>query len=199
MLFLFNLPARPLIVKVMAILPYKTFKTKNGNDVLIGTPSISDSAELLAVAKRIMTESKHLLTQGDEFQFTVEMQEKRIRDFTDHPDGLLLVAKIDGKIVGMTDFKVGGRRRIAHHGMLGLSFVPEYTGKGLGRLLMNELISWAQANPRVEALRLEVHSKNTPAVTLYEKLGFKIEGRQIKGIKFDDDSYDDVLTMVLFV
>ena len=183
----------------MAIIPTTTHKAKNGSDVVIASATVEDSAELLAVAQRIMTESKHLLTQGDEFKFTVEMQEKRIKDFTDHPDGLLLLAKLDHKIVGMIDFKVGARRRIAHHGILAVAFVSECVGLGLGRLMMNELIQWAKQNPRVEALRLEVHAANTAAVTLYEKLGFKVEGRQRRGVKFDNGTYDDVLTMGLFV
>lgn len=183
----------------MAILPAIIKKTKDGSDVSIETPPLSDAAELLEVARRIMTESQHLLTQGDEFKFTVETQEKRMRDFNEHPDGLLLVAKVDGKIVGMTDFKVGSKRRIAHHGMIGLSFVPEYTGKGIGPLMMGELIQWAKQNPRVETLRLQVHAANTAAISLYEKLGFKIEGREIRGIKLENGQYDDVLTMALFV
>ncbi|WP_373999595.1 GNAT family N-acetyltransferase [Bdellovibrio bacteriovorus] len=183
----------------MAILPLKSVVSSHGLVISIATPKVEDASELLDVARRIMSESKHLLTTGDEFKFTVEMQEKRIRDFTEHPDGLLLIAKVNGKIVGMTDFKVGGRRRVAHHGMLGLSFLPEFTGKGLGRLLMNELIAWAKENPRVETLRLQVHAKNVSAVKLYESLGFQVEGREIRGIKFDDGSYDDVLTMALFV
>lgn len=183
----------------MAKLPPINKRSKDNHDVIIETPSTIDATELLEVARRIMTESKHLLTQGDEFKFTVEMQEKRIGDFTEHPDALLLVARVDGKIVGMVDFKVGTRRRIAHHGMLGLSLIPEFTGKGLGRLLMIELIQWAQQNQRVEALRLQVHRKNLVAIRLYESLGFKVEGCEVRGIKFDDGTFDDVLTMALFV
>lgn len=183
----------------MAILSTVNKKTKDGLEVAIETPSENDATELLLVARRIMTESKHLLTQGDEFNFTVEMQEKRLRDFNEHPDALLLVAKVDGKIVGMLDFKVGARRRIAHQGMIGVSFVPEFAGKGLGRLLMSELIHWAQQNPRVETLRLQVHAANIPAIALYEKLGFTVEGREVRGIKLENGQYDDVLTMALFV
>ena len=183
----------------MAILKTVDKKTKDGLDVSIETPPLSDAAELLEVARRIMNESKHLLTQGDEFNFTVETQEKRMRDFREHADGIQLVAKINGKIVGMLDFKVGARRRIAHHGMIGVSFLPEFSGKGLGRLLMTELINWAKENPRVETLRLQVHATNAPAVALYEKLGFKVEGREIRGIKLENGQYDDVLTMALFV
>lgn len=174
-------------------------KSKTGFEVSVETPSTADAAELLDTARRIMSESKHLLTTGDEFKFTVEMQEKRIRELIEHPDALLLVAKVDGKIVGMADFKVGSRRRTAHQGMLGLSFLPEFTGKGLGPLLMNELIDWAGSNPRIEALRLHVHAKNSGAISLYERLGFRIEGREVRGIKLEDGSYDDVLMMALFL
>lgn len=183
----------------MAIITTTIHTAKNGKQVSISSATAADAAELLAVAQRIMAESKHLLTQGDEFKFTIELQEKRIKDFTDHPDGLLLLAKLDGQIVGMLDFKVGARRRIAHHGVLALALVPESVGLGLGRLMMNELIQWAKQNSRVEALRLEVHAKNIPAIALYEKLGFIVEGRQVRGVKFDNETYDDVIGMVLFV
>jgi [ribosomal protein S18]-alanine N-acetyltransferase len=54
--------------------------------------------------------------------------------------------------------------------------VPERR-KGLGSLLIRELLNQAEIAGAVSVI-LEVRESNAPAVQLYEKLGFKIEGRR---------------------
>lgn len=183
----------------MALIPNIQTKLKDGTEVLIANPSTTEAPELLQAMQRIIKESRHLLVQSDEFNITPEIQEKRIKDYNDHPDALYLIAKVQDKIIGGLDFKVAARRRMAHQGMFAITMLPEFKGKGLGRLMMNEMIQWARANPRIETLRLEVHAKNVNAFALYQKLGFEIEGREISALKFDDGTYDDVITMALSV
>lgn len=50
--------------------------------------------------------------------------------------------------------------------------------RGVGRLLMNELLAWARSNPHVEKVELQVRSSNEPAIALYRLLGFVEEGRK---------------------
>lgn len=183
----------------MALISNTETKLKDGTEILILNPSAEDSSPLLLAMQRIIKESKHLLVQSDEFNVTVETQEKRIRDYNEHPDALYLIAKVQNQIVGALDFKVAVRRRMAHQGMFAITMLPELKGKGLGRILITKLIEWARDNSRIETLRLEVHAKNENAFALYQKLGFKIEGREIRAIKLEDGTYDDVITMALDV
>ena len=49
----------------------------------------------------------------------------------------------------------------------------------------------------MESIRLQVHARNTGAQHLYLKMGFIEEGRERRGVKFLDGTYDDVISMAL--
>jgi RimJ/RimL family protein N-acetyltransferase len=50
----------------------------------------------------------------------------------------------------------------------------------------------------LERIELEVFASNTPAITLYEKKGFVVEGVKKKARKLDG-VYDDMIQMALFI
>jgi len=70
---------------------------------------------------------------------------------------------------------------------------------GIGRALLLALILWAQQQPAIEKLCLEVFTTNTRAITLYQALGFQEEGRLVKQIKLGTGIYVDTLRMARFV
>jgi len=174
-------------------------KTRSGRIVSLCSPNTGDGAELLETVKTIMATSSHLLTTAEEFNVTVEREEQMIKDFLNHPNKVMIVPKVDGKIVGMMDFSGGHRSRIAHQGEFGMSVHPDFQGQGIGRLMLEELIRWTTAQPNIETIRLKVHSKNKNAIALYEAMNFRVEGREIRGVKLEDQSYDDVIGMALDV
>ncbi|MEH3114364.1 GNAT family N-acetyltransferase [Pedobacter terrae] len=49
--------------------------------------------------------------------------------------------------------------------------VPEERGKGVNKLLLDALISWARSKGTTE-VRLEVYAENASAIKAYEKAGF---------------------------
>lgn len=49
---------------------------------------------------------------------------------------------------------------------------PKYFRQGVGEYMLSFALQWA-ADTGAKALRLDVYEKNTPAIKLYEKLGFK--------------------------
>jgi ribosomal protein S18 acetylase RimI-like enzyme len=53
---------------------------------------------------------------------------------------------------------------------------PEHRRHGVGRLLVNEVLTWAQQR-NARALFLTVTSSNEPAILFYEGLGFTRTGR----------------------
>lgn len=58
-----------------------------------------------------------------------------------------------------------------------LAVVEDYRRKGVGRALMKELIDKSKEQ-NLAFITLEVRPSNTPAVKLYESLGFKEAGRR---------------------
>ena len=70
---------------------------------------------------------------------------------------------------------------------------------GIGKLLINEILSWAAQHPVIEKVSLRTFSTNSRAIELYRKLGFVEEGRKVKELKFGDDEYVDDVLMYKFV
>ena len=107
----------------------------------------------------------------------------------------MLVALVKGEIVamgGLDLFPKSPRRRHAAH--LGLAVHDKWQGKGVGTALMKALIDVADNWLNLARLELTVFSDNKPAVKLYEKLGFVIEGTH-KKYAFRDGKFADVYAM----
>ena len=86
------------------------------------------------------------------------------------------VVECDGVAAGMANVKrydrmpVAGRSSAGWWGYVGNVFVlPEYRNAGVGRILMEELISWS-ASVGMEHLRLAPSGRSWP---FYERLGFQ--------------------------
>jgi ribosomal protein S18 acetylase RimI-like enzyme len=82
-----------------------------------------------------------------------------------------------------------------HRGQLGMGVLPQARGRGLGARLAAAAIEqvWSEGLERVE---LEVFASNVPAIGLYRKLRFNIEGVKRRARKLDG-SYDDIVFMAL--
>ncbi|WP_426279318.1 GNAT family N-acetyltransferase [Chryseobacterium sp. S-02] len=56
---------------------------------------------------------------------------------------------------------------------LGFMYVkPEYRGKGINKLILDKLTSWARSKD-ISEIRLDVYSQNESAIKAYEKAGFE--------------------------
>lgn len=94
----------------------------------------------------------------------------------------VLTAEIDGVPCGLANLYLQPYRKLAHHCLFSIIIEEKHRGKGIGRILMNELISLAKERFHLRMLHLEVYAGN-PAKILYEKLGFIEFGFQKHFIK----------------
>ncbi|ATY34001.1 GNAT family N-acetyltransferase [Sphingomonas psychrotolerans] len=77
---------------------------------------------------------------------------------------------------------------------------PESQGRGIGYRLLAELLANAAAlTPRVERVELVVREGLTHAIRLYERVGFRREGRFERRFRLSDGTYEADLPMVLFL
>ncbi|MGE3063535.1 MAG: GNAT family N-acetyltransferase [bacterium] len=107
---------------------------------------------------------------------------------------LIISDKKSGERAGailLHDFSWHNRRT-----MLTISISPEFQGKGFGYESSKLLIDYAFKNLQVHKVCLEVYAFNRKAVSMYKKLGFKLEGR-FKKHSFKDGKYVDLLFMSL--
>lgn len=99
-----------------------------------------------------------------------------------------LTAVKDGVPCGLSTLYLQPYRKLAHQCEFGIIVAPDMRGKGVGTLLINNLMHLAKENFRIELLHLQVYAEN-PAIHLYQRLGFREFGRQTHWIKEKDDFY----------
>jgi ribosomal protein S18 acetylase RimI-like enzyme len=107
-------------------------------------------------------------------------------------------AKPEMQIVGALNC-TGGKRLAGRHAViLGISVHKHRRGQGVGKALMTRAIEWARSTGIVTRIQLEVYAHNAPAIHLYEKLGFEVEGRCRRSFR-QDGEYVDTLIMGLLL
>lgn len=115
------------------------------------------------------------------------------------PEGIFgLVACIDGEVVGHLNIHThpnSPRRR--HVGAIGMAVRDDWQGQGAGTALMRAAVDLADNWLNLLRLELEVYTDNEPAVRLYKRFGFAIEGMLARYV-FRDGEYVDVYTMARF-
>lgn len=100
-----------------------------------------------------------------------------LNEFIQSPDAILIVAEEDGIIVGSGYALIKKSEKdynnFKSYAYLGFMFVkPEYRGKGINKLITDELVSWAQSR-NISEIRLDVYAQNESAIKAYEKAGFE--------------------------
>lgn len=100
-------------------------------------------------------------------------------------------------IVGWCDVGLSDRPGFTHRGHLGMGVHPDYRGQGIGSRLLRSALELARETG-LECVDLDVYASNVPAIRLYEKFGFEVEGRKKRGRKLDG-VYDDIIDMALFI
>jgi putative acetyltransferase len=91
------------------------------------------------------------------------------------PELHVLVAIVNGKVVGKLSLHVGTGRR-AHSAYIGMMVHADFQGQGVGTALMEAAIDLAENWLNISRIELTVFPDNTPALALYKRFGFEIEG-----------------------
>jgi putative acetyltransferase len=106
-----------------------------------------------------------------------------------------LVALVGDEIVGNLGLSTEpGRPRRKHAGGLGMAVRDDFQGQGVGTALMQAAIDLADNWLNLQRLELTVFVDNEPAVRLYKKCGFEVEGT-LRRHSFRAGQYKDVYYM----
>ena len=108
---------------------------------------------------------------------------------------LHLKALVDEHLIGTCSAKPGFGR---NHGNvnLGITIAKPWRGKGIGHILLKELIQQSENKWRPKNIYLQVVSVNKKALHLYESLGFRIIARLPQWFEYDKKFYDEYLLLL---
>ena len=109
------------------------------------------------------------------------------------PANLALVAVVDDQIVGDGGLHRRSGRQL-HAAEIGLGVHDAWTGKGIGTALLTALVDVADRWLGIWRLQLTVYVDNAPAIHLYRRFGFELEGT-CRAFALRDGQYVDAHAM----
>lgn len=125
---------------------------------------------------------------------SAEQRRERL-SFTDPHIAFIVATSVDDDIpIGNASLHRSTRARRIHSAGLGMGIRSSWQGRGVGTALMAALVDLADNWWQVRRLHLEVYTDNEPAVALYRKFGFEVEGTLRKDA-FRDGEYVDSYVM----
>lgn len=167
----------------------------NGHDLLLRNAVEADAEKLLEYLKTTCRETRFLVKEPEEITLTLEEECEFINRQNASEHSLMLLGFLDGEYVGNCSLMGMESSRYRHRATLGIALFQRYTGMGIGRIMIEKLISVAREKG-IEQIELEVVADNERAVSLYKKIGFEIRGTFPKNMKYKDGSYADAYWMV---
>lgn len=122
-------------------------------------------------------------------------------DYALSSDICLIAVEADGTIVGEIHARRETIALFAHVlGGLTVAVHPERQGQGIGSRLFEALIAWARVQtPEILRIELAAGAGNPGAIRLYERLGFRHEGRQVARGRLPDGRFEDDILMGLLL
>ncbi|HIY58282.1 MAG TPA: GNAT family N-acetyltransferase [Candidatus Tetragenococcus pullicola] len=168
-------------------------------DVTIREAQPEDAENILKMMHKVAKETEFLVMDDVGLSISVAFFKEQIRQLQESMNYLLLIALDKEQVIGAASIRSSDEKRLSHIGELGISILKEYWSLGLGSILMEELITWAQENDQLYRLELDVQSQNQRAVHLYKKFGFSVEAVKKRGARGDDGRFLDVLLMSKFI
>lgn len=106
----------------------------------------------------------------------------------------------DNQLAGVVSFKKQdeNRKRLKHKGLLFRMYVDAAcSGKGLGKLLVSEVIRRAKAISDLTQINLTVVEHNNNAIKLYSCFGFETFALEKNAIRYNNETYFNELQMSL--
>ncbi|MGM0443798.1 MAG: N-acetyltransferase family protein [Fibrobacterota bacterium] len=111
--------------------------------------------------------------------------------------GALFIAQDGNTIAGISSLRRYTHHQLDHCAFVTLSVLKEYRRQGIGRALMEEVISWARQE-QLHRIELSVITDNRSAVRVYERVGFQAEGIKRDKVRIGS-TYHDIMLMALLL
>ena len=159
------------------------------------TANSDDADQVLSLFSSVVNEEIYLATSPVELSMTVSDQAEIINYHQTRDNSAFFLGHIGKKLAGFCSVCGGSLLRSKHVAELQLHVHPDLRGGGVGSALLESTLSWVRAHAVLRKIRLSVFSDNQPAVALYQKFGFQIEGTAVGDFQEADGRLRDRLLM----
>lgn len=139
-------------------------------------PKPEDAQRYWNLLNALDHETEFMLYEPGERMQNLARIEGMLTDAQEHSEfALVLCAEHEGELVGFISAARDVRIRTAHSAYIVCGVREKFRRQGLGTKFFHLLDVWAKQN-KIHRLELTVVAENIPAINLYLKSGFTIEG-----------------------
>jgi len=178
------------------VLETQSVSLRGGHFATIALATEHDAAALLSFLDLVAGETDFLSFGRGEVGLTLEQEAEFVRRLHAEDGGVMLKATILGEIAAVASLLRQSRSRVRHSASLGLSVRKDYWAMGLGRAISEALILEAR-RLGLTRIELRVRHDNPRAISLYETLGFQVEGTLRGAFVVDNVQHDDLIMGLL--
>ena len=170
---------------------------KNGKEAWLRNGDESDGDVVFEIFNAAHAETDYLLSYPDENSFDPQQECQFLKEKTESPNEIEILAVVDGKVVGLAGIEaVGKKNKVKHRAEFSISVLKEYWGLGLGKALTKACVQCAR-DAGYTQLELDVAADNKRAISLYRGFGFVEFGRNPKGFNSRISGFQELVNMRL--
>jgi len=147
-----------------------------GKEVIISQAKKEDAKLMIDFYNVVGGETDFLSFGKNQFIKNLIEYEGFLETTKEEANSIILIAKIDDKIIGIASINSSSKDRFKHVGEFGIVIVKQYCGLGLGKKIMDYLVEWSKSNGITKKISLVTNENNYRAIDLYKKVGFEVEG-----------------------
>jgi RimJ/RimL family protein N-acetyltransferase len=141
---------------------------------LIRRAEPGDAGPLVRLAEAVGSEEGGWLIADGGWR-SVSEERRYLKAISKHSYAAVLVAELEGRIVGRLSIGREGHPASEHVADVGVMVADGYRRRGIGRALMESAEAWARS-VGVRKIELHVFPHNESALALYERLGYRRVG-----------------------
>ena len=170
---------------------------KNGTRAYLRNADASDGLAVYENFNLTHAETDYLLSYPDENSLDPEQEARFLKEKTESPNEIEIIALVDGKVAGTAGIEaVGHKHKVRHRAEFGISVLRAYWGLGLGKALTQACIQCAR-DAGYEQLELNVVAGNERALSMYQAMGFVEFGRNPRGFNSRESGFQELVYMLL--
>ncbi|VTS15313.1 GNAT family acetyltransferase [Streptococcus pseudoporcinus] len=166
----------------------------NGN-VLIEEARAEDAEAIINLLDQVAQETSFISDVEVFKKVSLEQLQFLLASQTESALELCLVLKVDQELVGLLNISNSKLKERAHLGELFVVVSEAYQSYGLGQDLIELALNWIREMGLLKKIELQVQVRNQKAIHVYEKFGFRIEGKRKLAVKTKDGEFLDIYFM----
>jgi RimJ/RimL family protein N-acetyltransferase len=182
----------------VSVFAAKPITLPDGAEVLLRSPDESEAQRLLDYLDAVRRESDGIMFDPADDLPSIEEERQWVRGNLESDGGVHVAAVIENQIAALAGIYPMKFVRQRHSAGIGISIRKRWCGRGLGTVLMRELVGWACEHRGLEQLTLCVFDTNPCAQAVYRKVGFREDGRLPRRAKIHGQ-YIDLVEMSLWL